>query len=111
MAFVLISFGSASCKKSNDTSPADNPGPNEVFMKDNLFTPNNLTVKLGTTVKWTNKGAITHTATSNDGGATFNSGNVTPGQSFSYTTTTAGTFQYQCTIHGAAMSGTLTVTP
>ena len=79
-------------------------------MKDNLFTPNNLSVKLGTTVKWTNKGAITHTATSNDG-VTFNTGNVSPGQSSSYTTTTAGTFQYQCTIHGAAMSGTLTVTP
>jgi plastocyanin len=32
-----------------------------------------------------------------------------PGQTFSRTFSTPGTFTYQCSIHGAAMSGTVIV--
>jgi plastocyanin len=73
------------------------------------FSPSTKSVSLGTVVKWTNNDAVTHTVTSDDG-VTFNSGNISPGASFSYTTSSTGTFGYHCNIH-SSMSGTLTVTP
>ncbi len=79
------------------------------------FSPSSVTVKVGTIIKWTNSDSYSlHTATSDDGG-TFNSGNIafgdsyTPGCSYNYTTTKAGTYPYHCNIH-AGMKGTLIVT-
>jgi plastocyanin len=48
-------------------------------------------------VKWTNKGAVTHTSTSNKG--VWDSGSIAPGDSFSRVFKKAGTFKYHCTIH------------
>ncbi len=75
-------------------------------MSGMAFSPSSVTVKVGTTVKWTNSDYYwAHTATSDDG-ATFNSGNLATGASYSYTPTTAGTFLYHCNVH-ADMKGTL----
>ncbi len=60
------------------------------------FSPNSLTVKVGTKVTWTNHDSVTHTVTSNQG--TFNS-SVPPGSNFSFTFTKAGTYAYHCNIH------------
>lgn len=84
-----------------------------VSIEDNFFTPQNVTVPVGTTVKWTNNGAATHTATSGNGtpSGLFDSGNMTSGQTFQFTFNNPGTYPYYCKIHGAAMmSGTITVT-
>lgn len=70
------------------------------------FQPASLTIAVGDTVTWTNSDDVAHTATSTDG--TFASGNLDPGQSFSFTFTSAGTFAYACDYH-AAMQGTITV--
>jgi plastocyanin len=70
--------------------------------------PAAITVKLGSRVTWTNKGAVLHTATADDG-KTFDSGNLDPGQSWDWAPTQAGTFAYHCTQH-AWMKGTITVT-
>ena len=72
------------------------------------FTPNSITVVLGvnSTVVWTNNDGSPHTVTSN--GGTFDSGNMAPGQSFTYTFTSAGTFAYHCTYH-PWMTGTVVV--
>jgi len=73
------------------------------------FTPASKSVKVGTVVKWKNDDSYAHTVTSNDG-STFDSGTINGGGTYSYTTSVTGTFEYHCTIHGLAMSGTLTVT-
>ncbi len=96
-----------SCSKSK-TSSSGTPSSNTVNIANMAFAPLSLTVKVGTTVTWKNNDGITHTVTSNDG-TSFNSGNLSAGSSFSYTTTTTGTFDYHCTIH-AGMVGTLIVT-
>ena len=69
---------------------------------------NPLVVAMGTTVTWTNNDSIAHTTTSDTG--VWDSGILAPGQSFSFTFASTGTFPYHCAIHGAAsMSGTIVV--
>ncbi len=72
------------------------------------FTPNTVTVVLGVnnTVVWTNNDGSPHTVTSNSGA--FDSGNLAPGQSYTYTFTAAGTYTYHCTYH-PWMTGTVVV--
>ena len=71
------------------------------------FTPQKLTVKAGTTVTWTNKDDIPHgiAATAN----AFNrSKALDTDDSYSFTFTTPGTYQYFCYIH-PHMTGTIVV--
>ena len=62
---------------------------------DFAFAQPEITVRPGTTVTWTNTGVAPHTVT----GLPTESGTIDPGQSFSYTFETAGTFDYQCAFH------------
>ena len=77
-----------------------------VEIKDYAFTPPTLTVPAGTTVTWTNDDAVPHTATGQDG--SFDSGNLNPGESFSFTFHTPGSYPYVCQYH-AGMQGTIVV--
>lgn len=61
------------------------------------FMPDDLDIAVGTTVTWTNTDSVAHTSTSNGSG--WNSGTIAPGQGFSFTFQTAGTFAYHCAIH------------
>ena len=70
---------------------------NTVIIQGNAFTPDTLTVKVGTKVTWTNNDSYAHTVTANN--KVFDSGNLGGGQSFSYTFTRTGTYAYYCTIH------------
>jgi plastocyanin len=71
------------------------------------FDPPSLTVKVGTTVKWTNQDSAPHTVAS-DGGD-WESGQLSQGNSFTRTFDQAGTFAYHCSVH-PAMKGTVVVT-
>ena len=78
-------------------------GVTQVYMRHENFSPVRIEVVLGTTVTWTNKDAVPHDVTvapvvmsSSDGSE---SGLLLPGQSFSYTFTSQGTFQYHCLEH------------
>ena len=101
---------------STPAASSSSPGaaPIAVSATDALaFTPPSLTIKVGTTVKWTVTGSVPHTVTSPEPGTqgvTFDSGTLNQGQSFPFTFTTAGTYHYYCKIHGKQMSGTITVT-
>jgi plastocyanin len=68
-----------------------------VKIVDFAFRPGTLTIARGTKVKWTNKGAVTHTSTSNKG--VWDSGSIAPGDTFSRVFKKVGTFKYHCTIH------------
>jgi len=71
------------------------------------FNPQTVTVKAGTTVTWTNKDDIPHgIATTNN--AFKRSQALDTDDSFSFTFSTPGTYQYFCYIH-PHMTGTIVV--
>jgi LPXTG-motif cell wall-anchored protein len=77
-----------------------------VSMEDNFFSPATVTVTVGGTVTWTNNGDLPHTTT----GPTWDSGIMSPGDTFTATFNTVGTFDYVCEIHVAeGMVGTVIV--
>jgi uncharacterized repeat protein (TIGR01451 family) len=61
------------------------------------FVPSALVVRVGDTVNWTNAGTLQHTVTADD--ASFDSGLLNPGASFSFTFTSAGTYNFHCSPH------------
>jgi plastocyanin len=77
-----------------------------VTIVDFAFEPVDLTVSPGTTVRWTNAGPTSHTATADDG--SFDSAILAQGATFEHTFEAAGAFPYRCVIH-PAMTGTITV--
>jgi len=79
-----------------------------VQMQSNLtFAPDPITIKAGQAVTWQNTSAVNHTTTSD---ASVWSASVNPGQSYSRTFSTAGSFPYHCSFH-AGMIGTVVVNP
>jgi len=96
---------------STDTSK-DNATPtatNTVTIKDFAFSPSDITVKVGTTVTWTNQDSAAHTATETDGKTGPDSGTLDQGKTYSFTYSTPGTYSYHCNFH-SSMTGTVTVT-
>lgn len=71
------------------------------------FSPNTLTIGIGDTVTWTNKDSAVHTIVS-DSGTEINSGSLANGASYSHTFTSAGTYDYHCSIH-TSMKGKVIV--
>jgi plastocyanin len=71
--------------------------PNEVYIDNFVFTPPELTVAVGTTVKWVNRDDIPHTVVEKN--KAFRSKALDTDDSFSYTFTTAGAFDYFCSLH------------
>jgi len=77
-----------------------------VNIQNSAFAPQTTTIKVGDTVTWTNRDAISHTSTSDT--ATWDTGVITTGVSRSFTFMSAGTFAYHCSIH-TFMHGTIVV--
>ncbi|MDB5168880.1 MAG: blue (type 1) copper domain protein [Candidatus Saccharibacteria bacterium] len=85
---------------------------NAINIKNYAFDPSNVTVKVGTTVTWTNQDSIGHTVTSDDSDTNtmkLESKLLSKGETYSVTFTKAGTYTYHCTPH-TYMKGTVTVT-
>jgi plastocyanin len=80
-----------------------------VIIKDLAFSPQNITVKKGTKVTWTNQDSTSHTVTETDGKNGPSSSTLSNGQSYSFTFNETGTFAYHCSIHNE-MTGTVVVT-
>jgi plastocyanin len=95
-----------------------------VTIQDFSFSPATLTIKAGTTVRWTNQGPSAHTSTSDTGA--WNSGTLanpsggggygsSPGGTFDFNFTQPGTYSYHCSLHPPSsypnFTGTVTVTP
>jgi amicyanin len=70
------------------------------------FTPQRVTVKAGTTVTWTNQDDIPHTVASTS--KAFKSKVLDTDDKFSFTFTTAGVYEYFCSLH-PHMTGTIVV--
>ena len=83
-----------------------------ITVSNNQFLPRPDTIPAGNiTFHWA-AAAVTHNVTW-DGGPTTppSSGNRAGGDADFVAALSAGTYAYHCTIHGAAMSGTIVVTP
>lgn len=88
------------------TQNQQNVPPNTVVIQNFAFSPNTITVKVGTTVTWINQDSTVHNVISDTGA--FGSKNLNPGESYNFTFTQAGTYPYTCTIH-PSMKGTVIV--
>ncbi len=82
-------------------------GPNQVFIDSMGFRPSTLQVKIGTTVRWVNYDVIAHSIDAND--RSFISVVLEPEDSFNYTFSKAGTFEYVCGIHPKLMKAKIEV--
>jgi plastocyanin len=64
---------------------------------DQSFDPPQINVPIESTVFWTNDDSTQHTVTSDDG--SFDSGPLSPGDTFDNTFDESGEFGYHCAIH------------
>src|SRR5690606_19882123 len=103
----VIPAGTASPLPEVVATPVGTPGTESynVEIRDFEFAQDTITVPVGATVTWTNTGVAPHTVTGSFG----DSGTLTSGQTFSYTFTEAGTFDYACAFH-PEMTGQVIVT-
>jgi amicyanin len=102
--------GMQSPPASASATTADAPAPQggtAVSISDFKFNPATLTVPVGTTVTWTNKDEEPHTIAAKDG--SFHSPGIDTHGTYSFTFTTAGSYDYTCSIH-PFMTGTVVVT-
>lgn len=90
-------------------APTAAPVATSAVTIDNFaFSPKAVTVKVGTTVTWSNRDEEPHTVTAEDG--SFKSGTLAGNSNtFSHTFSAPGTFTYHCSIH-PYMTGTVEVT-
>jgi plastocyanin len=80
-----------------------------INLNNGKFRPKNVSVKVGTTLTWTNNDSTQESVTS-DAPGVFDSGPLAPGATWQYTFDKAGTFPYHST--GTKGSyGSVTVTP
>ena len=105
--------GDSTTGPGNPGNPGNPGGPSSspqqtssVTVGNNLFSPANIQVAVGTTVTWTwDASAVTHNVTFADG---VGSGDKGANATFTRTFSAAGTFQYQCTLH-PGMAGSVLV--
>ena len=102
-AVLLVGIIAMACGDSDGASIATGDVSVEIKRKSHQ----DLTLKVGTTVTWTNKSTARHT-TSADAGE-WSSGELRGGESYSFTFTDPGTYGYHCNFHG--MPATVTVIP
>ena len=126
LLFAVVALVAAGCGSSNNSSsssassaPATTTGSTStsggtaapsgktvtIDMKNIQFNPKDVTVKVGTTVKWVNQDSVPHDVK----GGPLNSPTFGNGGSFTYKATKAGKISYVCTIH-PGMTATLNVT-
>ncbi|MFN8288008.1 MAG: cupredoxin domain-containing protein [Chitinophagales bacterium] len=98
---LIILLNITGCKKETEKPPA-----NEVWIQDDAFNPEVITVSANSTVVWRNKDDGPHTVTSDT--TIWDSGNIQAGASYSRQFPTAGTYHYHCNIHNF-MKGTVIV--
>ncbi len=83
----------------------------QIEMKNSLFDPQTITIEPGTVVTWTNEDDLIHTVTSgsrNNETSLFDSGNMRKGETFSFTFSKKGTYDYFCRPH-TGMEGVIEV--
>lgn len=110
-AFILAACSVSSANPAPAAAkPADKAvsGNVDIEMKGFAFSPNEMTVKTGTKVTWTNMDNTGHDVKASD--ESWGSDTLNNGQSFSKVFDKEGTFSYVCSFH-SGMTGKIIVTP
>jgi plastocyanin len=120
----LTGCSSSSADSASGTTSGTGAKGTRIGLSQLMFMPAKTTIKVGTTLTWTNNESISHTVTSGkatgvDKSTTLRSGEKPDGlfdkelpkkgDSFSYKFTKVGTFTYYCDIH-KGMNATVVVT-
>jgi plastocyanin len=96
-AFTLLLMAALGLPGKWFAAAETNPSGPEVKIDNFSFTPQQITVKAGTTITWTNRDDIPHTVTSTD--SIFKSKTLDTDEKFTTTFTKPGTYPYFCSIH------------
>jgi plastocyanin len=103
--FALLVLALSACDDDDDTTEEPQvPEPDagvevaDVTARDDVFDPEDLTVPLGTTVRWTNAGMELHSVTSGESPESGTAGelfdmDIEPGETFSFTFDTPGLYR------------------
>jgi len=109
----------SACGSDDDGGTGPGPTPpvfnGTVSVRDNSFSPRDITISVGDSVTWSFEGSNLHTVTeganANPPSPLFDSPLMRSG-TFGYRFTTAGAFPYHCRPHiGVGMTGSVTVAP
>jgi plastocyanin len=114
---IVMSIALAACSSTSSPTPTvagatgggNGAAPNMIKISNFAFSPDTMTVKVGSKVTWTNEDSATHTVVSDDG-KTFQSRGIAQNATYSFTFTSAGTFPYHCSVH-PQMTAKIIVTP
>jgi len=117
LLLALSAALAAGCGGDDEASPAksaDKPSASggdtvAVTMKDILFKPENVTARVGQTVRWTNEDSVDHTVKAGSG-ASFESKSLSEGDTYEQKVTKPGKIAYVCTIH-PSQKGSIDVQP
>ncbi len=83
-----------------------------VTVRDDSYDPSSITIAVGDTVTWNfnDPDSVNPHSVTSTGAESFDSGVLNPGApAFSRTFAAAGSFGYECSVHGSSMSGTVNV--
>ena len=108
MAVVLVALASGVAGSYAETGPPAPAAPTEVRIDNFSFGPAELTVQVGTTVRWTNRDDIPHTVVSTD--KVFKSKVLDTDETFSFTFNELLPDSI-CSTMGTARSGSLRTSP
>jgi len=85
-----------SCSRNNPVPQPPPPQTHTIAIEGMRFQPEDLTVRVGDTIVWTNKDVFAHTATAE---GTFDSRNIDANGSWRFTAGAAGNIPYICALH------------
>ncbi len=114
IAFLFVVLVLNGCVQQETTPEVQTPAvqtpvaeiqENSITIRNFAFEPATLTVKAGTTVTWTNEDSVSHQVHSE---GVFDSPALSKGESWEYTFSESGTYDYICSIH-PSMKGTIIV--
>jgi plastocyanin len=128
LIFACLALGLAACGGDDDSgggsgggsssgqsgsSGGGSGGGTSVSMENIQFNPNDLTIKAGQTVTFTNNESVPHDVHKESGpGGDFASGpdgGMQQGDTFKLKLDKPGTYKYVCHVHAPGMAGTITV--
>lgn len=123
LVIVAVSVAIAVALAVLPTTAAAESSPVVVKMADKApyYTPQKITIKVGTTVQWVNVGEMVHSVSTTSaanrkdtsqpkGAAALDSGFIPPGGNYSYTFTVPGIYRYFCLpLEKAGMLGVIVV--
>ena len=108
IAFLAVPFAAGIILAAAISFPviSAQPSDSKVEIDNFAFSPERITVRAGTTVTWLNADDAPHTVTS--ASKLFKSTALDTDDSFSFTFTTPGVYEYFCSLH-PRMTGTVVV--